>query len=84
MGDLRKARIKPCQYKKLIVGQPFKVAYEFAGLKPCPTKKSPSSHPFSKGKIEIPLNPPFTKGDTRGFFNSSITYIASISSINSI
>jgi len=38
MGDLRKARIKPCQYKKLIVGQPFKVAYEFARLKPCPTK----------------------------------------------
>jgi len=33
----------------LIVGQPFRVADDFAMLKHCPTKKSPSNSPFMKG-----------------------------------
>jgi hypothetical protein len=37
-NEEKKARLKPCPTKKLIVEQPFKVAYEFAGLKPCPTR----------------------------------------------
>jgi hypothetical protein len=48
-GDL-KAGIKACHTKKRIVGQPFKVAYEFAGLKICPTKNPPLVPLFQRGK----------------------------------
>jgi hypothetical protein len=37
----------------LIVGQPFRVADDFAMLKPCPTNK-------------IPLGPPLIQGEVKG------------------
>jgi hypothetical protein len=45
----------------LIVGQPFRVADDFAMLKPCPTNKIPLGPPLIKGeKSRILKNPSLT------------------------